>query len=227
MVRTLLILAVAALSACARPEPGVPAAAAPTLAPTTTTAAAPTTTTTAAPARRTTATSAVTAPTTTTAVPAAPVIELGEYAVVLTGTAGGRGFERPAQLSVTGTITATGTTNGVNEIDVCLISGFPAAGIELGATWFGTNTGCLPSVGVPDLDLAHTTVSGATVTVRPDTAIPGLNAFASTCLHQVADGAMEVTFGFNGRVTGTITARGSCGNGDPLDYTATFTGTRL
>ncbi|GGS27686.1 hypothetical protein [Actinokineospora fastidiosa] len=231
MARLVVLTAlIAALTACARPEPGAPVARA-TPAPTTTTtaptSAAPTTT--APPPPSTTARATVSAPPTTTSAAVQPDIQLGEYAVTLTGTLDGQPVERPAQLSVTGTITETGTPNGVNALDVCLAAGFPLATPEAGAVWFGSNTGCFPNVGLADTDLARTSAAGATVTVDADPAVTGLNAFIGPleCLHPVSEGRMEVRFGAGGAVTGSVTARGPCLAAPPAEFTATFTGTRL
>ncbi|MFC7615269.1 hypothetical protein ACFQV2_18910 [Actinokineospora soli] len=103
------------------------------------------------PSSTTTTTTTTEPPTTTTTTtdtePA--VIEPGEYAITLTGTVSGQDFTRDAQLSVTGTIAEVGTTNGVNALDLCLVAGFPAATPEIGAVWFGSNTGCFPTRAPP------------------------------------------------------------------------------
>jgi hypothetical protein len=61
-------------------------------------------------------------------------IVLGEYAVTISGAAGGNGFQRPGALYLLNTVT-TVTTNDFNAVDVCLLSGFPGGQPDVGAIW--------------------------------------------------------------------------------------------
>lgn len=238
MARILALAAAAALATgCARTETGHPVAAAQPPPTATTTAPATSTTTTAAAPPPATTTGVIAVPTTTTTTTtaaAAPVIELGEYALTLTGTVAGHTFERPAQLSVTGTIAEHDTTNGVNALDICLVSGFPPGAPDLGAIWLGSNTGCFPSAGPVDIDLTRTTVTAATVTVEPDetVAAAGLNTFVDSgdrnaCLHHAVAGSMTAAFGPDATVSGRVEITGDDACGARTAFTATFTGALL
>jgi hypothetical protein len=76
------------------------------------------------------------------------------------------------------------TTNGINRLEPCLMSGYPAAQAGVGALWYGSNNGCFPGA----LDLAFVRVwhyrNGdlKKIVVRPDEniAAAGLNLFTST-----------------------------------------------
>ncbi|CNE46605.1 chaperone protein DnaK [Mycobacterium tuberculosis] len=162
-----------------------------------------------------------------------PGIKEGTYTVSLSGTVGGQTFQRTAQLQVTSTVARVGTNNGVNPIEVCLRSGFPAGTPEVGAIWFGTNTACFPERGA-QLDTATVEVSGDTVTVRPDARIAaaGLNQFTASgnyiyaCLYQPVSGTMTVTFS-GASASGELDINGYSGPcqaaGTNTTYTATFT----
>ncbi|WP_344438572.1 Hsp70 family protein [Actinomadura bangladeshensis] len=162
-----------------------------------------------------------------------PGIREGTYSVSLSGTVGGRTFQRSAELQVKSTVARVGTNNGVNPIEVCLRSGFPAGTPEVGAIWFGTNTACFPERGA-QLDTTTVEVSGDTVTVRPDARIAaaGLNQFTASgdyiyaCLYQPVSGTMTVTFS-GGSASGELDINGYSGPcqaaGTNTTYTATFT----
>ncbi|MGI5327701.1 Hsp70 family protein [Actinomadura nitritigenes] len=161
-------------------------------------------------------------------------IKEGTYSVSLTGTVSGQTFRRTAQLQVMPTVTRVGTTNGVNPIEVCLRSGFPAGTPEVGAIWFGTNTACFPERGA-QLDMTTVEMSGDTVTVRPDARIAatGLNQFTASgnyiyaCLYQPVSGTMTVSFS-GGSPSGELDINGYSGPcqavGTNTAYTARFTG---
>jgi hypothetical protein len=161
-------------------------------------------------------------------------IEEGTYSVDLSGTVGGRSFQRSAQIRVMPTVARVGTNNGVNPVEVCLRSGFPAGAPEVGAIWFGTNTACFPERGA-QLDMTTVSVSGDTVTVEPDGRIAagGLNNFVDSgsyigaCLYQPVSGSMTVTFS-GGSASGKIDITGYSGPcravGTKTSYSARFTG---
>lgn len=131
------------------------------------------------------------------------------------------------------TIAATGTTNGVNPTEVCLISGFPAGQPDVGAIWLSSNSGCDPGAGAADIDLAFVTVEANTITVKPDERVAATagNNFTSSsdyiraCLFLPVSGRLRVTTGDGGSVRGEVDVTGyggaSCGNSA---YHATISG---
>ncbi len=162
------------------------------------------------------------------------------YRIELTGEAGGRSFTRSGELYVAPTIEPTATTNGPNPIDVCVVSGFPAGTPEVGALWFASNSGCIPSAGPQDMDLAFVDVrdrgDSVRVDIEPDAGFTAqaLNTYTSedgltALLFLIETGSMELTFSDN-EVTGTIDFVGFCGlctggaGGNRGTYTATIEG---
>ncbi|MEV6205519.1 hypothetical protein [Kitasatospora sp. NPDC051914] len=138
----------------------------------------------------------------------------GTYDVTITGVAGGRSFNRAGTLRILGTISESGTTNGVNPVDVCLVSGSPAARPEAGAIWFGSNSGCNPGAGAARLDLAYVTAYGSTVTVEPDQRIAAtlgnhytVSSGLAACPFAPVSGSMRVTAS-GGRLTGRMDIMG-------------------
>jgi hypothetical protein len=138
----------------------------------------------------------------------------GSYDVTITGVAGGRSFSRRGTVRILGTISEVGTTNGVNAVDVCLISGSPAARPEVGAIWFGSNSGCSPGASAAHLDLAYVEVSGSTVTVQPDQRIAAtlgnhytVSSGLAACPFAPVSGSMRVTAS-GGRLTGRVDITG-------------------
>ncbi|WP_431676839.1 hypothetical protein [Kitasatospora sp. KL5] len=138
----------------------------------------------------------------------------GTYDVTITGVAGGRSFNRAGTLRILGTISESGTTDGVNPVEVCLVSGSPAARPEVGAIWFGSNSGCNPGAGAARLDLAYVTASGSTVTVEPDQRIAAtlgnhytVSSGLAACPFAPVSGSMRVTAS-GGRLTGRIDIMG-------------------
>jgi hypothetical protein len=155
----------------------------------------------------------------------------GSYDVTISGTVSGHQFERSATLRILPVITTAGTTNGVNDVDVCLISGSPAAHPAVGAIWFGSNSACDPGAGSADVDLGYVTVDGTTITVTPDEKVAATlgNNFTSTagiaaCLYAPVSGSLSIRTG-GGSVSGTLDLSGRggalCGNST---YQATVAG---
>lgn len=162
----------------------------------------------------------------------------GTYRLELAGEISGRAFTRTAELVVTETIDEVATVNGVNALEVCLTSGFPPGQPEVGAIWFGTNSGCLPSTTAADIDMAYVEVDGSTIIARPDESVMalGVNTLTATdgltaLLYWIQDGAIELTFDGDD-VSGTIGVRGFCGpctfgpGSDGAWYEAQISGTR-
>ncbi|MCR6484449.1 hypothetical protein M8542_16620 [Amycolatopsis sp. OK19-0408] len=138
----------------------------------------------------------------------------GSYDVTLSGSVSGHSFSRPATLRVVDTISSSGTTNDVNPVDVCLVSGSPAGRPQPGAIRFGSNTGCLPGSGAADLDLASVDTDGDTITVEPveNMAATGGNLFTSSssiaaCPFFPKSGRLRVTID-GGDVSGRIEVTG-------------------
>lgn len=210
--------AVAGTPVAGTSRPVVPAAGEPTTPTTTTT----TTTTTTEP---TTSTTTETTESTTEEAPADEDTDLlsGSYDVTLTGYASGQSFQRSATLSFEPTIATTGSTNGVNPLDMCLISGFPGAQPEPGAAWLSSNSGCNPGASAADMDMGDITVDGSTVTFVPDERIAAtmannftVSSGLAACIYAPVSGHMTVTVADDGTVTGTIAITGYggafCGN---------------
>ncbi|MFJ7219858.1 hypothetical protein [Amycolatopsis sp. NPDC098790] len=146
----------------------------------------------------------------------------GSYDVTISGSVSGHSFRRSATLRVVETISSSGTTNDVNPVDVCLVSGNPAAQPQPGALRFGSNSGCLPGSGAADLDLASVEADGDTITVEPveNMAATGGNVFTSSssvaaCPFFPKSGRLRVTID-GGDVSGSIEVTGYggafCGN---------------
>lgn len=175
-------------------------------------------------------------PPTTTEPPDTSDVPVGRYEVILRGQASEDPFERPATVTVTPTVTTTGSTNGVNAIEVCLRSGSPTATPDAGAVWLGSNSACFPT-SQADVDLAVVTPSGAAVTVAPDSdlAATRINVFSAAdspgaCVYAVSAGEVVYRFGPDSvAATLEITGTGdACGpTGGSATYTATLTGTRM
>jgi hypothetical protein len=152
-----------------------------------------------------------------------------DYQVTLTGTVSGNSFRRTASLRLIPTVAKVGTNNGVNSIDLCLRSGFPAGVPEIGAIWFGSNSGCFNAPA--QLDMVYLEETGNTVTMRPDSRIAATGANSWTpgsgvvaCIYYPIDGSASFTFS-GASVSGSIALRGysspTCSNSD---YRATVAG---
>ncbi|MGV9366102.1 hypothetical protein ACWEF6_11565 [Amycolatopsis sp. NPDC004772] len=151
--------------------------------------------------------------TTTSETEEAPRTPSGSYDVTISGSVSGTSFRRSATLRIVETISSSGTTNDVNPVDVCLVSGNPAGQPQPGAIWFGSNSGCVPGAGAGHLDLATVDVDGDTVTVEPveNMAATGGNVFTSSssiaaCPFFPVSGRLRVTAG--GGVSGRIEVTG-------------------
>lgn len=134
----------------------------------------------------------------------------GSYDVTISGSVSGHSFRRSATLRVVETISSAGTTNDVNPVDVCLVSGNPAGQPQPGAIRFGSNTGCLPGSGAADLDLASVDSDDGTITVEPveNMAATGGNLFTSSssiaaCPFFPVSGRLRVTVD-DGDVSGSV-----------------------
>jgi hypothetical protein len=161
-----------------------------------------------------------------------PSMPTRTYVVTLSGTVSGHAFSREAELRVEPTIDLAAATNGVNPYEVCLRSGFPGASPEVGAIWFGTNTGCFDA---PNrVDMVESEVSGSTYVARPDDSLSqlGVNGWtaaggAVACIYAPIEGS--ATYEFTGdTVTGRLDLVGFAGGcsalGNRSTYTATLTG---
>ncbi|WP_372670877.1 hypothetical protein [Amycolatopsis kentuckyensis] len=138
----------------------------------------------------------------------------GSYDVTISGSVSGHSFRRSATLRVVGTISSSGSTNDVNPVDVCLVSGNPAAQPQPGAIRFGSNSGCLPGSGAADLDLASVEADGGSITVEPveNIAATGGNVFTASssiaaCPYYPVSGRLRVTID-DGDVSGSIEVTG-------------------
>ncbi|KAA9377019.1 hypothetical protein F5972_21495 [Microbispora cellulosiformans] len=158
----------------------------------------------------------------------------GSYEVTITGAAGQADFEREGTVRVLDTISEVGTTNEVNVVDVCLVSGFPAARPEAGAIRLGSNSGCDPDASAAHIDLAYVETDGQTVTVRPDERVAatlGNNFTAGSGLaaglYAPVSGQMSITIDDGGDLSGTVDIVGYGGAGfGEIRYQAEISGHR-
>jgi hypothetical protein len=158
----------------------------------------------------------------------------GTFDVSISGTVSGRSFTRSATLTIRPTITSEGTTNGVNDVDVCLVSGSPGAEPDVGAIWFGSNSACDPGARSADIDLGYVEVDGDTITLKPDERLAATDAnnFTSSsglaaCLFAPVSGELSITTDVDGSVSGSLDVSGYggalCGNSR---YEADVSGSR-
>ncbi|GAA1293737.1 hypothetical protein Psi02_42660 [Planotetraspora silvatica] len=159
----------------------------------------------------------------------------GSYEVTIKGTAGWADFERGGTVRILDTISEVGTTNEVNVVDLCLISGFPGAQPEAGAIWFSSNSGCDPGASAANIDLAYVEVDGQTVTVRPDEQVAatlGNNFTAGSGLaagiYAPVSGQMSITVDEGGNLSGSVDIMGYGGAGfGQIRYQAEISGNRV
>ncbi|WP_214108162.1 hypothetical protein [Acrocarpospora catenulata] len=145
----------------------------------------------------------------------------GTYTVTMSGIAGWTEFRREGTVYIVDTVAEVGTTNGVNPVDVCLVSGMPAALPEVGAIWFGSNSGCIPGTSAADFDMTYVELNGSTVTVQPDDRMAATlangftvtNDFIGAFIFAPVSGQMTLTTESDGTLTGTIDIKGYPGQG--------------
>ncbi|MFC4033459.1 hypothetical protein ACFO3J_18515 [Streptomyces polygonati] len=153
------------------------------------------------------------------------------WRVVISGTASGHAFRRAALLAVAPTTTRV-TTNNVNPIDLCLISGTPSVQPQPGAIHFSSNSACYGYRS--RLDMGYVRVTGGTAAFAPDSRLSatfvnnhtgsyGLTA----CIYYPVAGKGSYTFYSNGVVRGTVGLSGFAGLGCGWSkYVASIAGSR-
>ncbi|GAA0410697.1 hypothetical protein Acor_14430 [Acrocarpospora corrugata] len=157
----------------------------------------------------------------------------GTYTVTISGVAGWTEFTREGTVTIQETIAEVGTNNGVNPIDVCLVSGMPAGLPEVGAIWFASNSGCIPGAGAAQLDMAYVEVDGSTVTVQPDERIAATlsnnftvnDDYITSSIFAPVSGQMTITTDADGDLSGSIAITGYSGMGTAT-YQAEISGQR-
>ncbi|GAA4600702.1 hypothetical protein BJY16_003630 [Actinoplanes octamycinicus] len=158
---------------------------------------------------------------------------LATWNVTIDGTASGTAFRAGGTVTMHRTVTSAGTTNGVNPLDVCLRSGFPAGAPATGAIWLGSTSACFP-LRRSDLDMAGVSVAGSRVTVVPDgrlqaTMVNNWTARTSVtgCIYSPTSGSAVYQVNADGSLSGSIQLRGYggafCGWST---YSASLTGRR-
>ncbi len=156
----------------------------------------------------------------------------GTYTVTISGQVGSNTFRRTGTVRVRDTVARVGTTNGVNAVDVCLISGSPAARPEVGAIWLGSNSACNPGANAANMDMGYVTVAGSKVTFQPDQRMSATsanhftaNAGLTACPYVPVSGELTVSVGSTGSLSGSVRITGyggaMCGQ---VPYQATITG---
>ncbi|MCB8942174.1 MAG: hypothetical protein H6658_00215 [Ardenticatenaceae bacterium] len=133
----------------------------------------------------------------------------GIYAVTITGDVSGTGFARSGVVGVYPTVTAV-TTNGINPIDIGIVSGNPPGLPEPGALWFVTNDSLLGANSLIDYAYVSLDEATGTVTAAPDAALFAAtpNTFTrfsgvTAYIYSLYDGAMALQF-TNNEVIGAI-----------------------
>jgi hypothetical protein len=166
------------------------------------------------------------------AVPASAAIPptLASWRVTINGTASRVAFSIDGTVTMHRTVTRE-TTNGANEVDVCLRAGFPGGLPSAGAIWFGSNSACFP-VARADLDLAHVSVGDDEVTVEADGRLQALHInlwtgrpTVTTCPYSPTGGSAVYRIDSDGSLSGSVRLQGYggafCGTSS---YSATVRG---
>lgn len=157
------------------------------------------------------------------------------YQITISGVASGWSFSRAGYLGLASTIDRTNASrNGINRIEVGIVSGNPAVSPERGAIQFATNTGML---GAPSqLDITKVTVSGRKITIKM---APNIAFASSYAVFNVSSGlAADMYFITSGTIVLKLSrnlksVRGSIklvGRGalyGYASYSATFSGVRI
>lgn len=153
--------------------------------------------------------------------------------VTLSGTALGYPFQRSGYLIVTPTIDEYGASqNGVNPLDIWLVSGNPMTSPETGSIWFASNRAFYSSIGDVNadslLDLAYVgwDSASATLSVQVDPNIAAASTFnlfnATSGLladaYLVRDGQLVVQFQDNWN---TVVGQAALVGTQHLYYTST------
>jgi hypothetical protein len=154
------------------------------------------------------------------------------WQVVVSGTASGHPFRRSALVALAPTQTRV-TTNGVNPVDVCLISGTPSVQPQPGAIHFSSNSACYGYRS--RMDMGSVRVSGGTVAFAPDSRLSATfvnNHTASygitACIYYPVSGQESFTFYSNGVVRGSVAYSGFAGFGCGWStYIASVAGSRI
>jgi hypothetical protein len=159
--------------------------------------------------------------------------KLPVWKVTIAGHVSGTAFSRKGVLALARTQTRV-TTNGINPVDVCLVSGNPPAAPQPGAIYLDSNAACLGYRS--KIDMGWVKVAKGTLTFTPDSRLGAtyINVHTSSssyifaCLYYPVTGSASYTFYSNGTVRGTIKYNGFggafCGWSG---YVATVTGHRI
>ena len=158
--------------------------------------------------------------------------KLPVWKITITGHAGGNAFSRTGALALAPTQTRV-TTNGVNPIDVCLVSGNPPVAPQIGAIDLSSNAACYNYRS--KIDMGWVKVTKGTLTFTPDSRLGATYINNHTdaagllaCLYYPVSGSASYTFYSNGTVRGTIKYNGFGGAGCGWSsYVATVTGRRV
>lgn len=158
--------------------------------------------------------------------------KLPVWRVVISGTASGHAFRRVALVALAPTVTRV-TTNGVNPVDVCLISGTPSVQPEPGAIHFSSNSACYGYRS--RLDMGTVRVSGGTVTFAPDSRLSATfvnnhtgSYGVTACIYYPVSGRGTYSFTSNGAVHGSVAYSGFAGLGCGWStYVASVAGNRI
>jgi hypothetical protein len=150
----------------------------------------------------------------------------GVYGVSIQGNVDGNTFSRSdGVLLLTPTVTAAGTTNGVNSLDFLLGFGNPSTNPQTGSLWFATNSalfaafGGTTSASALDFVFENINPTTATVTAQVDSSVAPASTFfnsfnatssATANLYEVSGGAVGMQFQNGGQsLVGSINLTGT------------------
>lgn len=145
------------------------------------------------------------------------------YDIVLDGsnTNNWEPFNVVGELMITTGITETGVTNGINQADIIVSVGEPAANPIAGSVWYTSNrylykawSGTNPELAI---DYAYVTVTGNSLNVTVDTKLAGANQLSSFNAHSgllanvyiIAGGTWDIFVDDEGNLTGAVVLVGN------------------
>lgn len=157
------------------------------------------------------------------------------YQITIAGTASGWNFTRSGVLVLARTVDRTNVSrNGVNPLEVGIVSGNPMISPERGAIQFATNVGLLGARS--QLDITTVGVSGNTITIDMAPNISYASSFVGFNVTSgltanfwfITSGRIIVTVSPDGRsVSGTINLSGRGSLYGNASYSARFSGIRI
>lgn len=154
------------------------------------------------------------------------------WRVVIQGYVSGMPFRRVGVIKLAPTVTRV-TTNKVNPVEACLVSGTPSVQPEAGAIHFSSNSLCYGYA--TRLDMGFVQVTGGTLIFAPDPRMAATFVNNHTdrtsilsCIYYPVSGRGTYSFSSNGVVRGTLGFQGYAGPGCGWSqYSANVAGNRI